>query len=49
LLGKKFGKDMQIVITEAKSGNFVLQDNAHVLVAGKYDLTPEEFEIEYEK
>jgi isoleucyl-tRNA synthetase len=49
LLGKKFGKDMQTVITAAKSGNFVLQDNGHVLVAGQYDLTPEEFEIEYAK
>ncbi len=49
LLGKKLGKEMQWVINEAKSGNFVLQENGHVLVDSKYDLLPEEFVIEYEK
>ena len=49
LLGKRYGKEMQWVINEAKSGNFVLQNDGHVLVAEKYDLSPEEFEIEYEK
>lgn len=49
LLGKKFGKEMQVVINEAKAGNFVIQDNGHVTVASQYDLLPEEFVIEYEK
>lgn len=49
LLGKKFGKEMQWVITAAKSWDFTLQDNGHALVAKQYDLAPEEFEIEYEK
>jgi len=49
LLGKKFGKEMQMVITEAKSGAFVMQDDGSVLVAGQYTLTGDEFVIEYEK
>ncbi len=49
LLGKKLGKEMQGVINEAKSGNFVLQTNGSALVAGQYELLPEEFVIEYEK
>jgi hypothetical protein len=40
---------MQGVINEAKSGNFILQESGHVLVANIYDLAPEEFVIEYEK
>jgi len=49
LLGKKFGKDMQTVINEAKSGAFVMQPDGSVLVAGQYVLTGDEFVIEYEK
>lgn len=48
LLWKKYGKDMQTVINEAKSWNFAFVD-WHMVVAGKYELAPEEYIIEYEK
>jgi isoleucyl-tRNA synthetase len=49
LLGKKFGKDMQTVINEAKAGAFVIQPDGSVLVAGVYTLAGDEFVIDYEK
>ncbi len=49
LLWKKFGKDMQTVIGEAKAGNFVLAWNGTVLVANTYELSSDEYVIEYEK
>lgn len=40
---------MQRIIVSAKNGEFVIQENGHAIIAGEFDLAPEEFTIEYEK
>ncbi len=53
LLWKKFGKDMQEIISQAKSGAFTLESDGSTIVSGvswqKWTLQSEEFTIEYEK
>ena len=46
LLGPKYGKDVQKIIIEAKSGKFTKLDNGNIKVA-EFELTPEEMEIAY--
>jgi len=46
LLGPKYGKDVQKIIVEAKSGKFKKLDNGNIKVA-EFELTPEEIEIAY--
>lgn len=47
LLGPKFGKDVQFIIKEAKSGNFEMLEDGSIKV-GQFELTPEEFNVGYE-
>jgi isoleucyl-tRNA synthetase len=51
LLGPKYGKDVQKIIQEAKSGKFEKLDNGNISVGAdnnpRYELTPEEMEIAY--
>lgn len=53
LLGKKFGKDMQTVIENAKAWSFAVQLDHTVIVSDwswqNWTLSPEEYVIEYEK
>ncbi len=44
-LGPKFGREIQDIIREAKSGNFVKNENGTVTVAGKWKLETDEIEI----
>ena len=46
LLGPKYGKDVQTIINECKQGNFVIQPDGKVTVAG-FTLEPEEVELAY--
>lgn len=46
LLGPKYGKDVQKIIMEAKSGKFERLDNGNIKVLD-FELTPEELEIAY--
>ena len=46
LLGPKYGKDVQKIIVEAKSGKFTKLDNGNIKVLD-FELTPEEMEIAY--
>ena len=51
LLGPKYGKDVQTIITTAKSGKFERLDNGNIVVGEdpnpRYELLPEEMEIAY--
>ena len=47
VLGPKFGKDVQLIIQEAKAGHFEKLANGHLKVMG-HDLSPHEIEIAYE-
>ena len=46
LLGPKYGKEVQKIIREAKSGNFKVLENGKVVVAG-FTLEPNEVEMAY--
>jgi len=46
LLGPKYGKDVQNIIIEAKSGKFERLSNGNIRVSN-FELTPEEMEIAY--
>ena len=46
LLGPKYGKDVQKIISEAKSGKFKRLDNGNIKVLD-FELIPEELEIAY--
>ena len=46
LLGPKYGKDVQKIIMEAKSGKFERLDNGNIKVLG-FELTTDEMEIAY--
>lgn len=46
LLGPKYGKDVQRIITEAKAGNFEVQMD-HTIKVAEFILLPEELELAY--
>ena len=46
LLGPKYGKDVQKIIQEAKAGNFEVQEDHSIKVAG-FTLLPEEIELAF--
>ncbi len=46
LLGPKYGKDVQKIIQEAKAGNFKVQEDHSIKVAG-FTLLPEEIELAF--
>ena len=46
LLGPKYGKDVQRIITEAKAGNFEVQED-HTIKVAEFTLLPEELELAY--
>ncbi|MEI7511316.1 MAG: class I tRNA ligase family protein [Candidatus Peregrinibacteria bacterium] len=47
LLGPKYGKEVQEIIKEAKSGNVVVHEDGQITVAEKWTLMPEEMEVGY--
>lgn len=52
LIGPKFGKDVQIIISEAKSGNFVELTGGQIKITHQdkeFILEPNEYEIAFEK
>jgi len=46
-IGRKFGKDVQIIIKEAKDGNFEELEEGKIKVADKWVLESDEFEYSY--